>query len=579
MLRYFRSSGTVIVITIFFFMIVGGVHQARAQSEASQITLSESELLFSGLVGETVQRTVTLSVTGSPVFGLQIIVPDLVDPVTKSVILSDRISISPADISMLSGNTVMTLTINGIDRSGTFEGDVILTYPEQDTGEDLKLHLVAEIRAVPAVDADVNSKNLSLFVEPALWDFPFGRPTLTQDSPLLGEVALSLIQSGDNRARITNARVLAMQSSQGRTLPEGAVSVVSSFPVELSAKDAATLSIEARGNNLPAGEYNGTLLINVEDQPGPVQIPLKVQVKDGPILAFILLAAGPLVGILFFYWNKDGKTLLEARQRIQRLQGVLKNGRLLTIQDQQQAKMKLEAVMDAILNKSDSTEIQAQLLEIETFVKGQQTSGEQYVTNLQALKQRIEAMPAGKLLREKMVFSLTELQEKIETGQSPSWDSVQKQLDSVQLEADEMDLAYQEFSLLDTEKQTILLPRLDQARNIDEFKAIMAEGRSIIPKQIREIFQPEETGERPEWQRFTLTLQWRRLTVAAVVYFFTLFVGWITLYASSPTFGANREDYITLFLWGVASNVVGGQAVDIKSIVTRQGDSSVFPGQ
>ena len=54
--------------------------------------------------------------------------------------------------------------------------------------------------------------------------------------------------------------------------------------------------------------------------------------------------------------------------------------------------------------------------------------------------------------------------------------------------------------------------------------------------------------------------------MAILLYLFTLTVGYITLYAKSPTFGADLENYITLFLWGVSVNIVGVQVIDLKAI-------------
>jgi hypothetical protein len=567
--RVLRSFLILIFITIFSQFLSS---RALAQDEQPVLELSETELVFSGLVGETLQRSVTVSAAGGAIYDLQLIIPDLVDPATKAVILSDRIAVSPANLIELTGFQVLTITITGLDRHGNFVGDLIFKYSGMPDGSDIRIHLVADLKAVPAVDADVNSKSLTLFVEPSILDFPAGQAMVIDSSPVLGEVAFSLIQTGDSPARISNARVLAMQSSQGRTLPENSVSVASNFPIEMGAKDAATLRVVARGQNLPAGEYSGTLMVNIENQLSPVQIPLSVQVKDGPILAFTLLAAGPIVGILFFYWNKDGKTLLEARQRIKNLQRVLRNGRYLTIQDQEQARIKLESVMDAILNKSDSSEVDTRLIEIEEFIKTQRSIGEQNYLTLQNFKDRVSSIEIGKILREDMIQKISGMQEQLESGTGTSWESLQERMDVMQSDIVEMESVIQEFKAFDDDRQAIMLPRLENARTIDEFRGVVTEARDIS-KVVRRLFQPEEPGERPEWRRFDLVLQWRRIAVGAVVYLFTLFVGWITLYGSSPTFGANREDYITLFLWGVASNVIGGQAVDLKAIFSRQGES------
>jgi hypothetical protein len=140
---------------------------------------------------------------------------------------------------------------------------------------------------------------------------------------------------------------------------------------------------------------------------------------------------------------------------------------------------------------------------------------------------------------------------------------------------DEIEQIVQEVRDMDPERREVMTARLDNSRSMDELRSVVAEGRSVIPRPIKELFEGGDTESRPDWEKFSLVLQWRRLLVAAVVYLFTLFVGWITLYANAPTFGANREDYITLFLWGVASNVVGGQTVDLKSILSNS--SGNFP--
>lgn len=554
---------TSLLMLFSFFLFSAPAHAQNL------IGLSEDELVFRGLVGETLQRTVTIFVQRDNVFSLQYVISDLVDQETKNVILSEQVSLNPSDLSQLTGNQVVTITISNVQKFGAYNGYIeFIPYGETEAPR-LRLNLVVYLEAVPMVDADVNSKNPILFVEPSLFDVPFGRPETSNSSPKLGEVVLSMVQSGDSPARILNAKVLAMQSAQGRTLPEDAVQVNTQFPINLEGRDAATIRISARGRNLPAGEYNGTLLVNVENQPGPVQIPLKVQVKDGPILAFILLCAGPLVGVLFFYWNKDGKSLIEIQQRIRRLQSILKSSKFLCIQNQQEAKSKLDAIMDEILQQGNLSEVTNRITELEEFIKAQQTMGEQYSSNILNQIQRLEAMPTGKLLRDQMIESLKKLRLDVETGNAPNWEFVEKSIANAQVQIEEMEAIVEEVKAIGGERQTVLQKRLDEARNMDEFRSILAEGRSILPRQLVELFTSEEAGSRPDWQRFSLVLQWRRLAVAAVVYLLTLFVGWITLYASSPTFGANREDYITLFLWGVASNMVGGQSVDLKSILTR----------
>jgi hypothetical protein len=68
------------------------------------------------------------------------------------------------------------------------------------------------------------------------------------------------------------------------------------------------------------------------------------------------------------------------------------------------------------------------------------------------------------------------------------------------------------------------------------------------------------------WNRFELKTRLGDLLGKAILYLFALLVGWTTLYLAAPTFGARPDDYIALFLWGAAANIVGGQSINLASI-------------
>ena len=68
------------------------------------------------------------------------------------------------------------------------------------------------------------------------------------------------------------------------------------------------------------------------------------------------------------------------------------------------------------------------------------------------------------------------------------------------------------------------------------------------------------------WNRFELKTRLGDLLGKAILYVFALLVGWTTLYLAAPTFGAKPDDYIALFLWGAAANIVGGQSINLASI-------------
>jgi hypothetical protein len=114
---------------------------------------------------------------------------------------------------------------------------------------------------------------------------------------------------------------------------------------------------------------------------------------------------------------------------------------------------------------------------------------------------------------------------------------------------------------------------IEQARQTmtqpDEDAFVTGPYSMIRPKGVEKEERLAITPRQLAWRRERLRLKWGSISVAVVVYVFTLAVGMITLYVTSSTFGADAQDYVTLFLWGLGSNLLGGQAIDLKALHTK----------
>jgi hypothetical protein len=56
--------------------------------------------------------------------------------------------------------------------------------------------------------------------------------------------------------------------------------------------------------------------------------------------------------------------------------------------------------------------------------------------------------------------------------------------------------------------------------------------------------------------------------IGASVYLFALAVGYVTLYVSNDTFGAEAQHYLTLFLWAAVVETVRGKTITVTELQT-----------
>jgi hypothetical protein len=653
--HYQRWAGALgLLVLIGLWLSPGSVVWAQTDTQ-TKVELSETELAFNGLVNESLQRTFNLVVKGAAIENVTVVRHDLVDAHEGRAILSTDITVDPLNIAQAEGAQRFSVTIPAGQNPGHYTGTLEIQYGDPPDDVTLEVALAVTLAAVPNVDVEAEAKNLSLFAAPTWLSLPVGRPSAGPNAPELGQTTLTLVQDVEGEAIVEEVDVLTMRGPKGQTLPQDAVRVDARFPLTLSGKDSTSVRIVAVGRNLNAGEYNGNLQLKVRNQPAAVQVPLKVLVKDGPLLPLILLIVGPLVGILVATWNSGGKARYDLYKRIESLRKRVETIEWVQVQDLVQAQEKLNATMEAMREGVAVDKVTGQVDALDQSLGAAQTAA-QDLSNDQVvpLIASYEDIAVSATYRQVQIAQLETIRERVKRrGGFKDLDEARDWQREIQARYDRLKATADRFESLDPKYQSKIRDRLEQATDLSKIEdmverlAKVAEGVSALPadyqdkaeawlaraasleemerllKRLQEVVEyvgglaPEKRAQiepelkqaatvealvtasgmptakgpivvgayaqevrgvvperRPEpvkvaWERTKLNLKIQRLAVMGVAYLFTLAVGWVTLYAVPDTFGADPRDYITLFLWGVTSNLVGAQTISLESIFQK----------
>ncbi len=411
------------------------------------ICASESTLAFRGSTGAAVGRTFILKDIDGSVGNVRISVGDLLEQDGR-VILATQITVDPAQIEDLDDEQTVTVTVDpGTARSGTFTGTLSVWYASPPTATvsttPLTITLQVSLNGVPDVSADPGSNNQTLFGQTTDMPFVGGAPqtpdqangllaclrkTLAKvvgGSSVLGALPITLVESAQEPARVVQAEVLPVKNDNGLTLPDGVVRVATPTPsnsetpttevlLEIPGNGAATLSLEVAGRNLPAGTYNGSVRILVENQPTVVSVPFTMKLKDGAFWAFLVLAASMVVGIAVNWYNRRGGPAKENIRKIDEQRKRLdENSGHLQIEEHNWAADHLQDAMDAVRYQEPQTVIDQRLQAFVTYMDEQTKAVQDFLAEIRALGAKIDALIDAPELQGRLRQQLSELQAKV----------------------------------------------------------------------------------------------------------------------------------------------------------------------
>lgn len=569
---------------LLVLVLMGLTSSAYAQASSSIVMLRERNLSFHGRLGDALDRTFTLTVAGLPISNVRFVRHDLIDTTTGVAILSSDITLDPETVAQVADQQSVGVTVAKATRAGHYSGMLEVRYDNQPTTAPLTLTLDVRFDAVPNVDADVNSKNLTLYVQELWCDFPyFGQPAAVPNGPPQSEVTLNLIQSAESEAEVREANVLTLRDSQGRTLPKDTVRVMMTKPITISANGIAPLQVVVSGENLAAGEYNGTLRVSVRDQSAPIQLPVTVRVKHGWLLPLLVLAAGLATAYLFSYWNSSGKATHNLAEQIRTLFKNIQKRDRLQANDRDQAIVLLQEAFAGINEGKPPAQIQERFDAAQKIVGDARTAADALLNGPLAEAISItKSIDAGQLVRENLLQKLNQIDSRVRKGSFRQRSEAIDQVATLRRQIDEYKNIVNFLDGVDPAKQRDVRIKLDQQTTIyalyDTLRvALDGTGKPVPPPphtpgsfgadlQPRDAVASSDKFELTRIRRFQLL--GTRAIVGIVAYVFALLVGFVSIYAVSPTFGAQPMEYISLYLWGAVIETVRGQTITFSSLQT-----------
>lgn len=558
---------------------------AQPEPKITAVTATESKLIFSYTAADAQQRT--FSVQGNPLPKITVVLHDLVEAQTGAVLLSSNIKVASAR-DEASKVEVFNVTISGTTKPGHYVGDLELMRADKSPPDKLlRIPLDVTLRGAPAVEADVNSKSLTLKLCQSLFDFPYlGQPGPIADpakgtSPYLREYDIYLVQSSEQPATVQSAEILGMRASAGNDLPPRVVRVSTSLPFNIDGGGTAALKIVAAGSNLAAGEYNGTLQVSIAEQKAPVRIPIKALIKDGPLLALIVLVFGLLTAFLFGWWNSKGKATQDLVKPIQQLEVDISTGKNLEVEERAQGLLLLKKTIDSLEAGDSAEEVKKRFDEAQAYVTIAQKATQDFVAEkLDPLLNRTKGIAPGRTIRERFVRTLAEIKQNIADGKYQRLDDaralVLDPLTGIDKQVTVFESTAKRLSEVPFDKRDETAIKMDDATTLAELrKALIDAGVNVeVVPGVSFAATLDALPASVAATRFELSVK-RQLqlslgaaAVALIAFLFVLAVGWISIYMKSDTFGANPMDYITLFLWGATAEAVRGQTISLTNLKT-----------
>ncbi len=508
-----RTAATLVLLSL----LLCGASPVQAQGgtqEAPQVSLSETSLHFRGQAGESLQRTLTLSTAGGAVEQVTVVRHDLLDAGTGVVILSEQVTVEPEAVDNVEGVQLFTVTVQGGVRAGHYVGTVEFHYLNQPETAPLVVTLDVTLDANSQVDADVSSKSLVMEVVPS-GALPLGRPKASPESPPRGHVTVSLVQAGEGPAQVIEGTVLALVGPGNQTLPAGAVSVATSLPLTIEGRGSANVELVARGERLGAGEYDGTVHLNVRNQ-APVQVPLKVLVKDGPLLPVLVLTVAPVMGLIIALWNRDGKERYSLYRRLARMDKRLQSPPPLVQADElEQARRDLEAAKDRLVDGDELSDITAQLDALETALTAARQAAQKLLDEeTTPLEGDLRGVQVGRTYRDKMIDAVRDSKVRLQQGTFQNILAARSQVAWIKGRYDDLRAAEGRFQALEREDQQKIQARVDAAQSykeIDDLVTAMTKVADSV-QAVPEAFRAQVQG----WIDATHSLEEARALMARV---------------------------------------------------------------
>jgi len=409
-----------------------------------------------------------------------------------------------------------TIEITGITRSGNYRGELVFVSAD-DPSISASIPLTLVVRSEPEIALRTKSVSLSL-VNSDHWLSKW----LLPESAFVDAWALHLENRSDRPLRLTAGDLLL----EGNGLQPDRQQVSPPDPTVLE-PGLGSLAMNIQRTRLEPGAYKGPLTLAFEGV--SVEIPVVLEVRDGPFWLIVWLIIGIFGGQFVKYMTKDGgREQSDALGKVYRLEGRLEK-----------------------LDNDDADLLRPLLLKLRQRVYDRKLDGLDKA--FEDLEQRIDDLAALRAFAE-------QLEPKRE---HPTAADALSKIPAIRgAIGNGEDYRADLEALLSIEISGLM------NKNAAPGSAFTADG---TPEPER---QPEPVPQ-SRWQRFRawldtpviqaeLTLWLGRPLLWLILLLVLIYLGIKTFYIEKgATFGADPLDYVGALLWGFSSDVVGRSITDL----------------
>ncbi len=127
-----------------------------------------------------------------------------------------------------------------------------------------------------------------------------------------------------SQQEVTNIKIISSdlnRTDAAQVFPADAIKInsvnISTTIQQLNANESVTVPIEFDLQNIPSGEFNGTLLVTYAD--GEIIIPVNIKVKDNWFLPLLVLLLGVSLGIAISAYRNEGMARDEVLVKVGRI--------------------------------------------------------------------------------------------------------------------------------------------------------------------------------------------------------------------------------------------------------------------
>lgn len=204
------------------------------------------------------------------------------------------------------------VSITGVEKPGTYEGEIEILLPDQPRDEALTIDLTVIAKAQPNLTPLAGTDQLQLRLVNCNWslDCAVARRILPK-SAFLESRLLQFENPIQADVRVTDVEVVVFGEKTGYQLTEVELVLPEEEPT-IPAAQISALPLELDITNIPPDHYTGAIYLTLGDENVRLTLPVDLNVRIGPFWPLVALLLGIVLGRLIKYMQERGQPQSEA---------------------------------------------------------------------------------------------------------------------------------------------------------------------------------------------------------------------------------------------------------------------------